>query len=141
MNLQDLDPATLMPSAVRDALIAREWMGWTRAANTRDMEPGEFVAENGNVWMWVADGLVTWSPSTNPTHAGEARRKAFSWGLHTDLAEEGSIDAITCWLGDVYGLCRVSETDGNVGKAEALATCRAIVAVLQARKAVSKETP
>ena len=134
MDLRPVDLATLQAGPKTDALVA-EWMGWER---------------NGN-W-WCKDGLRLyearpnyagyWSPSTNHAHAGEARRKATVWTLDITIGPDGPI-GIECHLGLFEGRgtgrCQWGETNGDEGQAEALATCRAIVAAMKATEGEQSE--
>ncbi len=140
MNLlHDLDPATLQPLAELDALIAEKWMGWI-------WDTGQGV---GHRTGWVVElkagnlGRKNWSPFTNPAHAGEARRKAFSWRLQLQYSENDEL-GIGCRLWadpDTFydGFCLLGKTNGDKAAAEALATCRVIVAMLQAAEAAGGE--
>jgi hypothetical protein len=141
MNLHDLDPATLMPSPELDALIAKEWMGWECVPYYHRFVN---VATDDGRYYKITDieSVDKWSPSTNPTHAGEARRKVARWELCVvrggDRWEEPGIECrLYTGAGVGIGGAMLAETDGNVGEAEALATFRAIVAALQAAKEAS----
>ena len=122
-----IDP-TPLPGPKTDARIAEEWMGWER---------------NGN-W-WCKDGLRLyqarphyagyWSPSTNPAHAGEARRKAE--GSYLDHLPSGTCSAYID--GGEHVRCSYSEVTGDTkkeikGRAEALAICRAIDEAMKAKE-------
>jgi len=129
LDLSTLDPATLPASAELDALVA-EWRGWKRGSNWY----GTNVADG---WIKGPRTMVfDWSPSTNPAHAGEARREAEyweiertpwvkSWGVYCRVYVDES------WF---TGSCGPEEVNGDKGRAEALATCRAIAAAMKARK-------
>ena len=114
MNLQDLDPNTLMPSPELDALIAEKWMGWV----------SNYRPEPGCVFP------VCWSLS-NPAHAGEARRKADE----SEVSHSVSFGQSGCFvtIEGHEGFAPWSDPDDK-GPAEALATCRAIVAAMQAEE-------
>jgi len=120
MKLADLDPATMMASAELDALVA-EWMGWRL----------EFfpIAD-----CWCDDAgnrrhsVLHWSPSTNPADAGEARRKAKQSSIRFCFAQ-GFIAEIEGYV----SACMLHETDGHGGRAEALATSRALAAAIKAK--------
>ena len=134
MNLLDLDPATLMPSAEYDVKIATEWMRW------QQINGGFYKGK----WL-MGDRSVhpspNWSPTTNVEHAGEARRMADGWAITTTQGKVGSRYAtvgIYCELFvdglHYHGRCRLEETNGDPGLAEALATSRAIWAAMGARE-------
>jgi hypothetical protein len=127
-DLMTCDPATAKAGAELDALIAEKWMGWTPK-----MGPGGCaVREKGQ----LPGEFAYWFPSTNPAHAGEARRKAADWTLFR--FREG----IGCYIWDrvpgpaQHAACLFTETNGSEELAEALATCRAILAALKAAEAV-----
>lgn len=127
LDLRTIDPATVPASPELDALIAEQWMRWNKAT------------PKDSCWYWTDTAgkrlhSHLWSPSTNPAHAGEARRKAeYSQVIHHNDRTHVQVDShfVTVYL---------TETNGDKGKAEALATCRAIVAVLKAAKAVGGGT-
>lgn len=137
MILTDLGPATLPSSAELDALIAEKWMEWSAVCSSgvllgwHDSE-GEYRSHmKGNARQW--------SPSTNPAHAGEARREARAWTLWSFLGADGETAGFQCYVNvggwkTFGGRCEISETNGDKGRAEALATTRAIVAALQAAR-------
>jgi len=127
-----LDPATLPASAELNALIA-EWCEW------------ELIGYNGDDAIWEDnEGTIVWNgpfrPSTNPAHAGEARRQACASQVHQEGYGAVMVHIQTSvppWpgAGSYYsGYCDCAETTGDKGKAEALATCRAIAAAAKARK-------
>ncbi len=130
MNLHDLDSATLQPSAELDALIAEKWMGWRRGPNIGGRHRCWHGADAVGVYR-----VSEWSPSTNPAHAGEARRKARSSKIvHAH-------NGCRCVINEGEGATTVGyrETNGDKGKAEALVTCRATIAALQAAQAEGGE--
>ena len=86
-------------------------------------------------WVSYRELLGWWSPSTNPAHAGEARRKAGVSGVRHDILGGYCCVAIHTYYSAV---CFYADTNGHKGKAEALATCRAIVVALQAADAAEK---
>ena len=107
-------------------LIGDKWMGWWFGPDKRWHVRDNIVRE-----------LQDWFPSTNPAHAGEARRKAADATVRHSLAEGGCFIDLSVEIAGVLthgfcGACYYSETNGDKGKAEALATCRAIVAVTKA---------
>ncbi len=140
MSLANVDTATLQSGPELDALIAEKWMGWRQDFS--------FLQTNSKYWRNGA-GLCRssdqWKPSTNPAHAGEARRKAESWDLHTFNCPKPT--TVSCSLlvsgewqvsgGGSVGWCKYTETNGDKGRAEALATCRAIVDMLKAADEVN----
>jgi len=118
-----VDPATVKASSELNDWIAQEWMKWHLV---RHYDSPCWTPEGGPLtgWQFVSD----WFPSTNPAHAGEARRKSkwckiFAIDDRVAVTIEGS-------------KCEVlySETNGDKDRAEALAICLAIVATLQARE-------
>lgn len=127
LDLETLDPAPLKAGAETDALIS-EWMGWE--IETHDGKPPHVHpwGDRGR-WRW----LVDWSPSTDPAHAGEAMRKAdWSSCIHVKHRVAAGVEfGGICY----YGTCDYSEVTGDTeeeikGKAQALATCRAIAAAM-----------
>ena len=144
IDLESVDPATLQPGSELDTLIAEKWMGWRRGG-----ECNRYWAPITGTHLDYSRSISNWSPSTNPAHAGEARRKAehwlietYKWIRYTDSAQGDAIRVELYpdekkrfeeeWSGD----CQLSEINGDKGAAEALATCRAIVAKLKAAEAV-----
>ncbi len=128
LDLNTINPETVLASPELDALIAEKWMGWTRSSH-------------GDYWLTGEDvrTAYTFEPSTNPAHAGEARRKA-KWFSVEASPLDGEPLGITCWINrQSSGGCWYDETNGDKGKAEALATCRAIVEALKAAKAAGGE--
>ena len=127
VDLHTLDPTTLQAGPEADALVA-EWRGWK-------------LVSSGNKWSaiqeyWVApDGSRVaknqWSPSTNPAHAGEARREADRCWVQSDALR------YSVWLGGCWAHCWLEEVNGDKCLAEALATTRAIAEVMKA-KAIEK---
>lgn len=134
IDLATIDPATMQAGPEFDALIAVKWMGWH---SWRGSPRWHDSMEN------LVASYSDWSPSTNPAHAGEARRKADTWTLDTTIGPGRPI-GIECHFGllegDGSGGCLFSETNGDKGKAEALASTRAIAAAMQAAEA-GKEEP
>jgi|GEM_PF-6957202 len=132
INLLTADPATVKASAELDALIAGpDWMNYG-ARLVRE-------SVSSNLGVGYCDRCVVgnrqWSPSTNAAHAGEARRVADLWTL--SLLRVGEHSRIVCGLSKdgVYGEghCDLAEVYGDKKLAEALATCRAILAAVQAK--------
>ncbi len=143
-DLPKIDPATEMPLAELDALIAGPaWMGW---------EP---VIEFGRIVRWLTDtgnrsvsrGIPSgWHPTTNAAHAGEARRRADDYTLETVWKRKSKSRPFVQGIqASIYlrGYGRFSaqampwevtgSTDDEIKeRAEALATCRAILAAIQA---------
>lgn len=149
MDLNAIDSATVQPSPELDALIAEKWMGWTQSKSNEDcwcdvgIAPDfvhrHFYIHYGDGKPELNDDAILWSPSTNPAHAGEARRKADYWGVKRWYGSDGrervraDIDKIECF-------CAFDETNSDKGKTEALATCRAIVEALKAADAAGGES-
>jgi hypothetical protein len=140
MNVKDLDPATLQAGPELDCLIAEKWMGWEWLPPYEIQIGGGPKHDYPRCGCWeTPDGrrFLIWSPSTNPDHAGEARRVADSWVL-TDVETVRHADGIVCHLlvGMAWhsGACSFAETDGDKDRAEALATCRAIAAAMQGQR-------
>ena len=133
LDLNSIDPATIPASLELDALIAGEkWMGWHRDYSLSQTH-SEYWRDEKN----LCRPLLQWSPSTNPAHAGEARREADLNGVkHHGLC---TVKAFVVANSDLDGHCDYSETNGDKGKAEALATCRAIVEALKANEAAGGE--
>ena len=140
IDLSTINPATLQAGPELDALIAEKWMGW------------RVGGELNQYWVPIAGShldfsrhLNNWHPSTNPAHSGEARRKADDWTLALVccvVSGKGYQLGILCslWSGEESvcydGFCVFSETNGNKGEAEALATCRAIAAAMKEAEAM-----
>ena len=145
-DLLTIDPATAMPSAELNALIATEWIEWYLDSTSL------YWTRGGGMHVEKA----YWSPTTNAAHAGEARRHCDKWafdpisvfgtygiGTQSEAWHEGS--AIVGYTMHVFragkvftGTCLFSEVTGSTDderkeRAEALATCRAILAAIQAR--------
>lgn len=135
MNLMAIDVATLQPGLELDALIAEKWMGWEPCCPVETVL-GWHDPVSGEYRSGTQGNSSIWSPSTNPAHAGEARRKEGDWELFSN-PKDGNI--MCRFHGRHEGFCSLSETNGDKGKAEALATCRAIVAVLKAAEAAGGE--
>jgi hypothetical protein len=111
-----------MPSDELNALVAKEWMGW------------RFVTLSTNDPFWQRpDGTRVyprdWHLSTDPAHAGEARRKCPHCLWHTP----GGVVMELLAPHKVTVGCSYSETNGDEGKAEALTIFRAIIAALKAK--------
>jgi hypothetical protein len=128
IDLATVDPDKVQPSWELDALIDIEWMGNSQFAKAAGLVP-EYTSEH---WEYGPDGegpfYVGLPYSTNSAHAGEARRKTErSFVEHSDGVVRVSIGYV------VGGQVRwhsakvlVRETKDDKGKAEALATCKAI---------------
>ncbi len=123
LDLNTIDPATVPASPELDALIAEKWMGWKKGHRNA------WVGLDGSFRAWR--GL--WSPSTNLAHAGEVRMKAERWEL------TGYTLGVQCDIGTSSSVVCFHETNDDKGKAEALATCRAIVEALKAAEAAGGE--
>ncbi len=136
-DLLKIDPATAMPSAELDTLIAK-WMGWGRC----EMIDG-LLRRVVNAWDCGGKrkfAVHHWSPTTNAAHAGEARRRAGRSKLDHSATFNvtGScrcyISVGSACVGQSVGYHEVAGTDDEIHeRAEALATCRAILAAIQAR--------
>ena len=139
INLLKTDPAIAMPSAEIampsakfDVLVA-DWCRLEAHAifgRCQASEPGIRLSR-------------FWSPTTNAAHAGEARRKVVESELlsHGNTIS-GEMPGIWCniWCKGIksQGRCMLSEVTGSTDaeikeRAEALATCRAILAAIQAK--------
>lgn len=123
----------LQPGPAGDARVA-EWMGWLWI-DRQVMGWGDGPV----VWATGEDPDETgtsptrhnWQPTTNAAHAGEARRRA-KWSrltIHDDRVA-CNIDNRTEWAKFV----ETADAPDPKAAAEALATCRAIEAVLRARE-------
>ena len=135
LDLNTIDSATVPASPELDALIAEKWMGWRKLESLRE----QVFEEVGGHYHYIHRD---WSPSTNPAHAGEARRKADASSLsHSGVAAKCVLIGDHAGRGDAFWECGYSETNGDKGKAEALATCRAIVAGLKAEQSCSCGQP
>ncbi len=123
IDLANCDPAAKEAGPEFDVLVAVKRMGWPpySALNKVRCVAGAYAIG--------ADG-EPFSPSTNPAHAGEARRKAGWSNVHH---ENGGVVVVIGIDGRTgHGSCAYSETNGDKGEAEALATCRAIAAAMKA---------
>lgn len=132
-DLLKIDPATAMPSVELDALIATEWMEWKAGwcALLR-------VWNNGDDCSDWAHAVNQWSPTTNAAHAGEARRR-----VDSAMLDNMASGIASCTInGEYYQRCSSSEVTGTDDEikehTEALATCRAILAAIQARHRQAK---
>lgn len=133
LDLSTIDPETVLASPEFDQYIAEKWMEWY---------------SDSTMLYWMKAGGKTvektyWQPSIDPAHTGEARREAdMSEITHRLLGVTASISTYPLAPGGfIWHSCTVaySETNGDKGKAEALATCRAIVAVLKAANVAGAE--
>jgi len=132
-----LDPALMKAGAELDAMVA-EWMGWEQSSSNQDCwievgTPPDFIHRHfyihyGGGEPKLNGDAVLWSPSTNPAHAGEARRKAISSEVihNTSIPDACHVVIVDATGGCHFGECSYAETDGDKGLAEALAICRAI---------------
>ena len=146
LDLNTIDPATLTASLELDALIAGEkWMGWHLSDETHWSGPPAH-RYNYKLWLRTDDGTTGYNttstngfhPSTNAAHAGQARRKeTYHEVTHGRWEVCVEIGGKTHTAG--YAEVAYTETNGDKGKAEALATCRAIVDALQAAEAAGGE--
>ena len=143
-NLAIDGSATLQPGPKLDALVARKWMGW-HLSDTRWTGP-KANQHSYRVWLDGRDSYTGYdtasdncfAPSTDPAHAGEARRRAKGWDLHTFNHPSPETVSCTIRVGDdkYIGWCKYREVNGSQSAAEALATCRAIMAVPESEKSV-----
>ena len=137
-DLATVDPGKLQPSPELDALIAE----WTEP-KPKDGDGAIMDISPSGWWKcigprWIPDK----EPSTNPAHAGEARRKAEGYDLHTFNAPDPTIVSCGIRVGEeeVYvGGGSFAETNGDKGKAEALGSCRAITCAMRAAEAAGGE--
>lgn len=129
-NCTFIDLAQFRSGGALNDLIAKEWLGWHRRSIAW------YNREGRQMHLRISDhwGLRAWSPSTNPTHASEARNH----GSHEWTLSAGA-KAVSLRLNidgcEYHGVCKFTETNGDKGQTEALATCRAIVAALKAVEA------
>lgn len=156
LDLMKLDATRVKASVELDALIAEKWIGakWLRFHDANYVGPdsidgrthaflvlpedldffladGKYVKDTGECPRDGLSWLKGWSPSTHPAHAGEARRvKKYVATLVSDGV--GWRFSFYTEYGFFAGGCRISETNGDKGAAEALAICRAILAAMQA---------
>ena len=128
------DPAKAKAGPETDARMA-EWMGWRQHFGLW------FDADGPTGYGYTEAAMVNWSPSTNPAHAGEARRKADNWDMETFFGGtsgnlvrgvRASIDM------GYYGKAYASEVTGGtkeeiIALVEALAICRAIGEAIKAK--------
>ena len=138
LDLSTIDPETVLACPALDALIDVEWMG-----NSQFVEAENLVPEHaGDHWEYGPDGegpfYIGPTYSTDPAHAGEARRKARKKGRRWELT--GCMLGVQCDINTFSGVVCSTETNGDEGKAEALATCRAIVAAMKAAKVAGGES-
>jgi hypothetical protein len=131
LDLMTIDAVAVKAGAETDALIDIEWIGNPKF----DPGQGEVPEHAGVHWAYGPDreGPFYEGPdySTNPAHAGEARRKAD--GSYLDHLPSGTCIAYIPVGEHVQcGECDYTETNGDKALAEALAICRAILATLQA---------
>ena len=138
-----IDPTTLQAGQETDVMVARDWMEWVEQKDALFSALGEFrritnfgprgvvIPRGNNLWQ------VAWGPSTNPAHAGEARRKVSTWHL-TGVGDSLVACTIVVDGQPFRGHCECSEVTGNTpeeikGRAEALAICRAIDKAMKAK--------
>lgn len=134
LDLNTIDSATVLASPELDALIDIEWMG-----NSQFVQGENLVPEHaGEHWEYGPDGeglfYVGSAYSANPAFAGDARRKADYWGVKRWYGSDGR-EGVRADIDKVECFCAFDETHNDKGKAEALATCRAIVEALKAAEA------
>lgn len=128
-----IDPATVLASPELDALIAEKWMGWKKEPNPdATVFTTRWLSPEGCRLPLEANN---WSPSTNPAHGGEARRKKKLSRIYDNDENVGVLIEVGKCAGWGQVRCHETNNDNDKGKAEALATCRAIVAALKANNA------
>ena len=133
------DPAKAEAGPETDARMAEEWMGWRQHFGLW------FDADGPTGYGCTEAAMVRWSPSTNPAHAGEARRTADNWDMDTfcggtseNLVQgvRASIDIDGKWY---YGKAYASEVTAGgrkeeiIALVESLAICRACLAAMKAK--------
>ena len=120
MNLLTIDPSKATAGARLDAFIHEHWMG--RGPTACASSP---------------------TYSTNADSAGQARRRADDWRMRVNYGpgqQELGIELTIWWTGGyAAGFCAFSEVTGSTENetkelAEALAICRAILALIQAKR-------
>lgn len=132
LDLKTLDPKTTKAGKETDVMVAK-WMRWPRYSALR--KTCCIGHDHSGVIVIGSDGQL-WSPSTNPTHAGEAMLKAEYWRAKTVTSVLNG-PSITVEVGDGitngYAEVFLVETGGNKGQAFALATSRAIAEAMKAK--------
>lgn len=141
IDLATCDPSKLGAGRELDTLVCK-FCEEKPVANPLEHH-ADLVLSPREWWIWRGVEMG-WQPhkfpSTDPAYAGEARRLAACWNVFTDASYDRTEEGIGCcvWLsedGDSFGgVCGFSETKGDIGRAEALATCRAIAATMEETK-------
>lgn len=110
---------------------------WHRDTDLSQTHAAYWRDENGKI-VARADGPNRWSPTTNPAHAGELRRKeTYHEVTHGRFEVCVAIGGRTETEG--YAEVAYSDCEGDRGRAEALAISRACLDALQAKMKASTE--
>ncbi len=135
IDLLNMDSATAMPSVELNAAVAEWCEPKPTYSGAVPVDAIQYSPDGWWYWKWAPDGKSAWAPnkapSTNAAHAGEARRRAD--GSYLDHLPKGQ-KCCAYIEGHAPFYCKYSETNGDKGRAEALAICRAILSAIQAKE-------